>query len=266
MHDNVFDRYHPGESPIHHLDPRIKVVVTIGFILSNVLLPDAAWLAFVISWFFILIGSVVSKLGIGYIFKRSFVALPFALAAVTAIFTIPGNSLATWHIGSMVLIVTDAGLLHFATIMLRAWLSVQAALLLVTTTRFPDLIHALEHLHFPGILVTIIAFLYRYLFVLTDEVLRMTRARRARSASVAGYRSGGSLAWRAHITGNMVGQLFLRSYERSDRIYNAMLARGYAGQNRTMNPHIMTRRDWLFALVSLLGIVFLQFLGRWLSG
>ena len=73
--------------------------------------------------------------------------------------------------------VTDAGLLRFVSIVIRSWLSVQIALLLVAVTRFPDLIHALEHLRVPPILTTIIAFLYRYLFVLTDEVFRLLRAR-----------------------------------------------------------------------------------------
>ncbi len=273
-HDNVFDRYHSGESLIHHLDPRVKVLAAIGFIVSNVLLPDAAWLAFLLSWLFVIIISRFARLGFGYIFKRSFIALPFALAAVTAIFSIPGNTLATWHIGATALTVTDAGLLRFASIMLRSWLSVQGALLLVATTRFPDLIHALEHLRFPKLIVTIIAFLYRYLFVLTDEVLRMTRARQARSAAVAspepgqraGHRSGGDALWRARVTGNMVGQLFLRSYERSDRIYNAMLSRGYTGQIRTLSPHIMKRRDWLFAGVALTTFIILQLIGRWPIG
>ena len=262
MHDSVFDRYREGGSLIHRLDPRLKVVITLAFLLSNVLLPDAAWLAFGFSYLVLLGSNLLAGLGLGYTTRRSVVALPFALAAVTAIFSVPGNPLAEWHIGSTVLTVSDAGLLRFASIMLRAWLSFQGALLLVATTRFPDLIHALEHLRFPPLLVTIIAFLYRYLFVLTDEVLRLRRARESRSAAAGGHRSGGSLLWRGRVAGNMVGQLFLRSYERSDRIYNAMLARGYAGQIRTLTAHVMTRRDWLVAALAVLGIVLMQIIGR----
>ena len=80
-------------------------------------------------------------------------------------------------------VITDAGLLRFVSILIRSWLSVQIALLLVAATRFPDLIHAFEHLRVPAILTTIIAFLYRYLFVLMDEVFRLLRARESRSAS-----------------------------------------------------------------------------------
>ncbi len=262
MHADAFDRFHEADSPIHRLDPRVKVVVTIAFILSNSLLPDGAWLAFTLTWLAGLFLNWASRLGVGFTLRRSFIALPFALAAITAIFAIPGEPLGEWQIGSLTLIPTDAGLLRFVSIVIRSWLSVQAAILLVATTRFPDMIHAFEHLRIPRVLTTIIAFLYRYLFVLTDEVFRLLRARQARSAAVEGYRSGRSLWWRARTAGNMTGQLFLRSYERSDRIYNAMLARGYTGQLRTLHPHAMQSRDWLFSALSMFAILIFQLIGR----
>ncbi|HSQ39741.1 MAG TPA: energy-coupling factor transporter transmembrane component T, partial [Anaerolineales bacterium] len=190
------------------------------------------------------------------------IALPFALAAVSAIFSPLGNPLAEWTLGPLKLIPTDYGLIKFGSILVRSWLSVQAAILLVATTRFPDMIHAFEHLRVPVILTTIVSFLYRYLFVLTDEVMRLLRARESRSATVAGTKSGRNVVWRARVTGNMAGQLFLRSYERSDRIYNAMLARGYTGQMRTLNPHVMKRGDWSFAALSSVILLFLQLSGR----
>lgn len=262
MHSDVFDRYHAGEGPLYRLDPRVKVLVAVGFILTVVLLPDGAWLAFLIAWGFILTASLLSGLGLGFTLRRSFIALPFALAAVTAIFSIPGTALWTWQIGPLELTATTEGLLRFVSIVIRSWLSIQAAILLVAVTQFPDLIHALEHLHVPAMLTTIVAFLYRYLFVLTDEVFRLMRAREARSATLPGQKSGGSLFWRGRIAGNMAGQLFLRSYERSDRIYNAMLARGYTGQLRTLHPHAMTRADWLAGALALTAMLLLQIAGR----
>jgi energy-coupling factor transporter transmembrane protein EcfT len=74
MQANALDRYQTGESPIHRLDPRVKVVVTVLFILSNVLLPDGAWLAFALAWGLILLISELAGLGLGYALKRSFVA------------------------------------------------------------------------------------------------------------------------------------------------------------------------------------------------
>jgi len=266
MHFDAFDRYHESDSFLHRLDPRAKVVVTVVFILSNALLPDGAWIAFGLSWLFLLLANVYSNLGIGFTLKRSLVALPFALIALTVLFSIPGKPLASFHFLFWDLTITDAGLLRFISILIRSWLSVQMAILLVAVARFPDLIHALEHLRVPSILTTIIAFLYRYLFVLADEVFRLMRARESRSAALAaaapGTRTGGSIAWRAKVAGNMAGQLFLRSYERSDRVYNAMLARGYAGHMQTINPHELRRRDYITVALALLAILFFQLIGR----
>lgn len=262
MHADAFDRYHHGESPLHRLDPRIKVVVTIAFILSNALLPDGAWIAFLLAWGFILFANVVSRLGAGFTFKRSFIALPFALAAITVLFSIPGKPVTSFQFMMWNLTITDAGLLRFISIVVRSWLSVQMAILLVAVTEFPKIVHALTHLRVPAILTVIIAFLYRYLFVLTDEVLRMMRARQSRSAAAPGVRSGGSVSWRARIAGHMAGQLFLRSYERSDRIYNAMLSRGYKGQLMTIHAHHYHPSDLWIGLLSLLALILMQWAGR----
>lgn len=262
MHFDAFDRYHEKESLLHKLDPRVKALVTVIFIVSNALLPDGAWLAFLLAWLFVLVTNVISKLGIGFTLKRSIIALPFALIAITVLFSIPGEPLATFYFLSSQFTVTDNGLLRFVSILIRSWLSIQMAILLVAVTRFPDLIHALEHLKVPAILTTIIAFLYRYLFVMTDEVFRLLRARESRSGGVAGRRLGGGVVWRAKVAGNLAGQLFLRSFERSDRIYNAMLSRGYAGRLYTLNPHEMKSYDY-FATAFAIGFIFiLQALGR----
>lgn len=262
MHFDAFDRYHEKESRLHRLDPRVKVITTVVFIVSNALLPDGAWLAFLLGWMFLLAANAFSKLGLFYTLKRSLIALPFALIAVTVLFSLPGKALTSFHLFMWNFTITDAGLLRFESILVRSWLSVQMAILLVATTRFPDLIHALEHLRVPAILTTIIAFLYRYLFVLTDEVFRLLRAREARSAGATGKRSGGGVFWRAKVAGNMAGQLFLRSYERSDRIYNAMMSRGYLGHLYTLNPHEMKSGDYYATAIALVVIFFIQLVGR----
>jgi cobalt/nickel transport system permease protein len=261
MHAHAFDQYYALDSPVHRLDPRVKVLVTVAFILSNALLPDGSYLAFGVAWFALLLVNDLSGLGLSFTLKRSFVALPFALAAVSAIFSPLGEPLGEWHLGFINLIPTDFGVVRFFSILARSWLSVQMAILLVATTQFPDLIHAFEHLRVPRILTTIVAFLYRYLFVLTDETFRLLRARDARSAGLPGQKRGGNLLWRVKVSGSMAGQLFLRSFERSDRIYNAMLSRGYAGQIRTLNPHVMTRLDWLVLVLGLSTLVLIQLVG-----
>jgi cobalt/nickel transport system permease protein len=262
MHANAFDRYQTRSSLIHRLDPRLKVLATVGFILSNGLLPDGAWLGFGLAWGVALLVSLLARLGVGYAFKRSFVALPFALAALTVLFALPGAPLASFQLGPWLLTITMPGLLRFVSIVVRSWLSLQMAILLVAVTSFPDLLHALRHLYVPDVLVSIISFMYRYLFVLTDETFRLLRARQARAASAPGQKSGGRLVWRAKVAGEMAGQLFLRAYERSDRVYNAMLARGYTGTLLTLNPHVMRRVDWLCAAAALATLALIQLAAR----
>jgi len=262
MHFDAFDRYHEKQSFLHRLDPRVKTLVTIVFIVSNALLPDGAWFAFAAAWMFILLANQLSDLGLGFTLKRSLIALPFSLIAITILFTMPGKPLLSFQVVMWRFTITDAGFLRFVSILIRSWLSVQMAILLVSVTRFPDLIHALEHLHVPAILTTIIAFLYRYLFVLTDEVFRLLRARESRSAASAGVRSGRGVFWQARVAGSMAGQLFLRSYERSDRIYHAMTSRGYAGHLYTLNPHEMKSSDYFATAFVVLVIFFVQFMGR----
>lgn len=251
MHINTFDRYQHGQSFFHRLEPRVKVVVTVLFIISNVMLPDGAWLAFGLAWGLVLAINLWADLPWHYALKRSFIALPFALAAITSVFTVPGQPVVRFSLGSWPVILTDAGLIRFASIVIRSWLSVQMAILLTATTQFPDMMHALRHLRAPSLLVAVVSFMYRYLFVLADEVMRLLRAREARSARPPDGGGGGTVLWRARVAGNMVGQLFLRSYERSDRVYNAMLARGYRGYVQTLNPHQLRLSDWLAGAVAI---------------
>ncbi len=254
MHFNTFDHYQQGRTWIHRLDPRVKVLGCLGLIVSTALLPDGAWLAYMLSWSLVIALALAAHIQPWFVIKRSLLLLPFLMAAVTVAFTLPGQII--WR-GPWGLAITDNGLVRFVSILLRSWISVQMAVLLTATTRFPDILHALRHLKLPAILVAILAFMYRYLFVLADEAARLLRARAARSARLVGRPGGRSLFWRASVAGSMVGGLFGRSMARSDRVYQAMLARGYQGELLTMNPHEMSALDWRFlALVFLL--VFLQ--------
>lgn len=255
MHLNTFDHYQQHGSWIHQLDPRVKVLVAILFIISTALLPDGAWLAYTLSWILVIVAGLTAHIQPQFLIKRSLLVLPFLLAAMTIIFTLPGTVLWTGPFG---LTITDSGLERFFSILFRSWVSVQMAVLLTATTRFPDVLHALRHLKVPAILVSILAFMYRYLFVLADEVSRLLRARAARSARLPTQHGGRSVWWRASIAGNMVGQLLVRSLARSDRVYQAMLARGYRGELLTMNPHVMTSFDWLVLWAALLLLFLLQ--------
>jgi cobalt/nickel transport system permease protein len=264
LHASAFDRFYEGRSLLHRLDPRVKVALALLLILANALLPEGAWWGFAASLALLLAMCALSGLGGGFTLRRSFIALPFALAAITTLFATPGPE---WTSADLPLLgtvtITAPGAVRFTSILLRSWLSVQAAILLVAVTSFPDILHALRHLKVPGILVSIIAFMYRYLFVLTDEVLRLRRARDARSARLQPGKGGLSLLRRARTAGSMAGQLMLRSLERSDQIFNAMLARGYTGQLLTLNPHHMESKDWLAGVAGALLVAAVLAIGWW---
>jgi cobalt/nickel transport system permease protein len=189
------------------------------------------------------------------------VALPFALAAITLPFTVPGEPLAQ----EGPLTASVEGTVRFASILIKSWVSVQMAILMTFTTAFPDLLWGLRALRLPSVLVAIVSFMYRYLFVLADEALRLTRARAARSGvGPTGRRTGGSLAWRGRVAGGLVGNLTLRAFERSERIHAAMVARGFQGEMRMLETPRASDLDWnvmvgwvtFLAMTAMIGFVF----------
>lgn len=245
------DQYRHDQTPIHHLDARVKVVLTLLFILTVSLTPFGAFGAYGALWLFILVVTRWARIELPYLLTRSVVALPFALAAVTLPFTVPGRPLLTLPILGGVDISVE-GVVRFVSILIKSWLSLQMAIILVTVTTFPALLWALRALRIPPPLIAIVSLLYRYLFVLYEEAMRLMRARAARSATADGVASGGSLIWRGQVAGRMAGSLMLRSFERSERIYNAMLARGYQGQLLGLEHSHLRTIDWLIAGVTVI--------------
>jgi cobalt/nickel transport system permease protein len=253
MHFSPFDLYRAGESILHRLDPRVKLGLTLAFILSVSLTPAGAWPTYVLLLSVALSAAVASELGLRFTMRRAAVVLPFVLAALPVMFTVRGAALASAQLGPWRLTVTQPGLERFASVALKSWLSVQMAVLLTATTSVPDLLLAMRSLGLPRLLVAVVGLMWRYLAVLVDEALRMMRARDSRSGSWDGW-GGGSLVWRAHVTGAMAGTLFLRGYERSERIHNAMLSRGYDGHIRSypVQPLSPAERLMLVATFALL--------------
>jgi cobalt/nickel transport system permease protein len=170
-------------------------------------------------------------------------------------------------IGAWTLTASVEGLERFISIALKSWLSVQAAIVMAAATPFPELLQAMRAVGIPRLLVAMFGLTWRYLFVLVDEALRLIRARAARSGVNPDLRSersrrtheGGGIIWRAQVAGGMAGSLFLRGFERSDRIYTAMLSRGYDGEVRVMPLPALSgvSKLVLFAGLLLLGILLL---------
>lgn len=265
MHIHALDSYRPGDSPLHRLDPRVKLALAILLVLTAALVPDRRVLAFVFLEILLLVATILSRIGLGTVQRRSAVALPFTLAALTLIFSTPGKPLLTLALPGGSWTISDAGVLRFLLIVVRSYLSVQGAVLLAATTPFPELLWGARALRIPRALVAIGGFLYRYLFVLADEAQRLMQAREAREMvpqvrppASRSRRVGGSVVWRARVTGGMAGSLFIRSYERSERIYAAMLARGYDGEVQMLSPPTLRRADWLIG--GLVGLLMLSLL------
>ena len=178
MKHSFLDLYREGTSPVHKLDPRVKFVATLAFIISASLLPAGYWPGYLGLLALVVAATLVAGVPLGVALRRSLVAVPFALmAGVSLPFTRPGAPVVSLVVGPWRLAVTAAGLEALATVLARAWLSMLAAGLLTATTPFPELLAGLQALGCPSILTALISFLYRYLFVLVDEAQRLWRAR-----------------------------------------------------------------------------------------
>lgn len=244
MKHSFLDRYSDIDSFIHRLDPRTKVITTFAFILVMVLTPPTGWQAFAL-YFAIIAGLVlISKIPPFYVLKRSLVIVPFVLFITIFIpFLKSGEPSGSYNI--WIWQVSNSGLLILWNVLIKAWLSMLSLILLSSTTKFSELLNGLEQLRLPKVMVMILSFMYRYIFVLVDEVIRMKQARDSRNF-------GGKRTWQLKTIGNMVGTLFLRSYERGERVYGAMVARGFDGETRTLStPHFRTA-DLYFTAVFLI--------------
>ena len=234
-----------------------------GFILALSLLPIGSFVALGIAWAAVMAVSVWAKLGPWRVIRGSFVALPFVFAAVPLLFTKGGDPIGSVDFGLFTLTLSGEGIRHVATITLKSWISVQAATLLVFSTPFHDLLEGLARLRLPKLMVAIISLMYRYLAVLTGEASRMMRARSSRMATAEGMKHPGVM-WQAKVVGNMVGALFIRSYERSERVYLAMQSRGYTGHIAHVHERPLGR-GWLALIAGAVLLVAFQVTARlWL--
>lgn len=230
IHVGGLERYEVGRSLLHQADARVKLPVTVAYIFAVTLTPVGHWSALGLMAAPLPLAVASGGLSPLLVLRRSALALPFVLAAVPLMFTKEGETL--FAIPALGWDASREGLVAVVSILAKSWLSVTAAVVLTATTSAVDLVRALRSLALPRILVATVSFMYRYIFVIAEEGLRLMRARDSRSAGAEGRRSGGNAWWRASVLGNMVGSLFLRSYERSERVYAAMQARGYDGEPR----------------------------------
>lgn len=247
------ERYLEGVSPIHRADPRVKLAVTVSYIFLVTLTPVAGWVTLLLLAVPVVALAFVAELTAGLVLRRSLLAAPFVLAVLPLLFTKPGDELFSLPVVGWS--ASREGLEAVTTILAKSWISVVAAVVLTATTPATELVRALQGLRVPRLLTAVVFFTYRYLFAIGEEAQRLMRGRDSRSAHIEGYRSGGSIRWRARILGHMVGSLFLRSFERSERVYAAMQARGYDGELRFLStPAVRPREVVMGAMLLAYGV------------
>ena len=222
-------------SSVHGLDPRAKVGGLLGLTVIVVTTPLEAWPVYVAGA--VVLGGVAALAGVGprTIWRRARFLLPLVLfVAVFLPFVRGGEQV---EVGPLSL--SAVGLAAFAAVSIKAILGTISAILLGATTTFPSTLRALEAMRLPRLLVLITGFVYRYLFVVVDEVQRMRAALAAR-----GYRPRNSL--QAAAVGRVATALFLRTHARGERVYLAMLSRGYAGSVPALDSLRFRAADIMF--------------------
>lgn len=227
-----------GQTFMHRLNPGIKLVVTMVFIVTVVSFPKYEISGMIP--FFIFPVFIITAAGIpaGVIIRKVLVVSPFVL--FVGIFN---PLLDTRTMYSIFEINVSGGWVSLSSILIKFTLAISSSFLLIATTSFPGICLALGRLRTPKIIVMQLLFLYRYLFVLTEETMRIVRARNMRTFR----RKGREL--RTFI--NIAGVLLVRSMERSERIYQAMCSRGFDGRVRLMRDFRARGVDIIFASVAI---------------
>ncbi|MGW0485951.1 cobalt ECF transporter T component CbiQ [Nonomuraea sp. NPDC003214] len=228
--------YLPGGSPVHRLPAQCKLLAVLGFALVVVATPRERFWAFA-AYALLLAGvAAVARLPVAYVPRRMVVELPFVLFA----FLIPviGLGERTVVLGMS---LSAPGLWAAWNILAKATLGVVASILLAATTEPRALLLGAQRLRVPGLLVQIAMFMLRYLDVIMDEMRRMRVARESRGFEARNLRQ-------APVIARSAGALFIRSYERGERVHLAMLSRGYSGQMPIIDDISASAVQWGAAL------------------
>lgn len=248
MHHSFLDRYSDGTSPIHRCDARLKVLI--AFILVGCIAtlparsfspaehppltaaPALAYAALIaILW-------AIARIPVVHIAKRLALLLPFVLLmSASAAWTSHDHS---------------ASFSFVLGISLKALVAAATLSLLAATTPFPAIIAALAWLRMPTIILSLLEFIYRFIYILVDEFERLDIGRQSREFSRTLR-----MAWRGRAW--MLGTFFIRSIERAERVYGAMEARGYTGRRETgFGGTAPAARDVAIALLAASAAIFIR--------
>ncbi len=204
-----------GHSPVHRAPAHLKIVALVAFMLIVVATPREWYAAFAVYLAVLLVVIAVSRVPVGYLARRMVVEVPFVVFAALMPFVATGPQVEVLGVS-----VSEAGLLGAWGLLVKGTLGVLASLTLAATTEPSELLRGLERLRMPQLIVQIMGFMIRYLDVVTGEMGRMTVAMRSRGCDPRSPRHWPAMA-------RSLGALFVRSYERGERVHLAMLSRGH---------------------------------------
>jgi len=233
MHHVIVDRWSRGNSYLHARDPRAKITALLIFLIVLATTPGDAFLGLGMDLALLVAGIAVARLPLFDVLLRAASVLPFS-------FTF---ALISWLGGDR---------LRALALVEKTYLSAVAVLLIAGSTPLPLLIRGIEFFRAPGLLLTVVQFLYRYLFVISEQAQHMRLAAASRSGAGRGRRP------RFQAAAGAIAVLFARSYYRSDGIHRAMAARGFRGRFPLGRPLRFRASDAVFAV----GLGVLLLLGR----
>lgn len=216
---DFLDRFSRGSTVCHRLPVRLKIVVTVAVIVAAVLLPASMWPALGCLACLAFAGHALAEIPLAYLARRTLLFLPLILMIAAAVPLSHGFA-GGWETA-------------FA-IFVRGLVSFMAALWLISTTSFDRLLAGLGRLGMPRLFLAMLAFAFRYLSVLFDELARMRTAQRARTF----VRGPARANWMKSV--QLVGILLIRALDRAERIHGAMCSRGWSGKVRTLEPRART--------------------------
>ncbi|MFP4690764.1 MAG: cobalt ECF transporter T component CbiQ [Bacteroidales bacterium] len=240
MKRHFIDKYSDLSSPVHRLDPRVKILLAFSGILIIVSEPPASLLPFAFYAGLLAALLLLSKLPLGFILTRYLMLSPFIFLA--ALF----YPVSLYLSGETQAIFLQPGALKVAgSIFLKASFSLVLLLWLISTEKFHTLLLGFRKLRMPRLVGVISALMYRYIFVLWDETLKTTRARQSRTPGKLRNK-------KLNVYSNQLAMIFLRSWERSKVIHHSMLSRGFSGEFPGMKTLKLQKSDILFLSVFLL--------------
>jgi cobalt/nickel transport system permease protein len=228
--------YLRGTSPLHRARPQCKIAATLLFVLAVVATPREAFWAF--GLYGLLLAGLAAVAGIppATLARRLLIELPFLAFAFFLPIVGQGERVEVLGVSLAV-----GGLWGAWNIVVKGTLGVMASSILAATTPVAELLGGLDRLRLPRTLTVIAAFMVRYADVIADEVRRMRIARISRGHDPRWI-------WQARAVASSAGTLFIRSYERGERVYLAMVSRGYSGSMPVLQELDATRAQWLAAL------------------